>query len=121
MEAGTFPPGGEDTGAGVAPAAAPRAGHGYTLLERLKDFGLGEPNPSVVYRMLRDMETQGWVTSTWDDERTQGPPRRVYRLTAMGDEVLNSYTQELQETRVMIDYLLGAYIQHMEEGQGEYH
>lgn len=95
--------------------------HGYTLLEQLGEFGLGDLNPSVVYRALRDMEEREWVTSTWDEEQTQGPPRRVYRLTALGDEVLGQHTQELQKARGMIDRLLGAYSRHMEEGKGEYH
>ena len=95
--------------------------HGYTLLERLGQFGLEGLNPSVVYRILRDMEARGWVTSTWDEETTQGPPRRVYRLTALGDEVLDLSVQDLRDTRAIIDHLLGVYSQHMEEGEGEYH
>ena len=95
--------------------------HGYTLLERLGEFGLGDLNSSVVYRTLRDMEAQGWVTSTWDEEQTQGPPRRVYRLTALGNEVLGWCTRDLQETRGMIDHLLSVYSRHMEEGKGEHH
>ncbi|RLC63787.1 MAG: PadR family transcriptional regulator [Chloroflexi bacterium] len=95
--------------------------HGYTLLERLGEFGLGGLNPSVVYRALRDMEGRGWVTSTWDTEQTQGPPRRVYHLTALGNEALSLWTQDLQETRRLIDHVLGAYSRHMEEGKGEYH
>lgn len=95
--------------------------HGYTLLEKLREFGLGELNPSAVYRALRDMEARGWVTSTWDEEQTQGPPRRVYRLTALGDEVLSWWTQDLQETRGMIEHFMSAYSRHMEEGAGEHH
>lgn len=95
--------------------------HGYTLLEQLGEFGLENLNPSVVYRVLRDMEAQGWVTSTWDEEKTQGPPRRVYRLTALGDEVLAWCVQELRETRRMVDHLLNAYSRHMETGEGEHH
>jgi PadR family transcriptional regulator PadR len=95
--------------------------HGYTLLERLGEFGLEGLNPSVAYRVLRDMEARGWVTSTWDEETTQGPPRRVYRLTALGDEVLGLSVQDLRDTRAMIDHLLGVYSQHMEEGEGEHH
>jgi len=95
--------------------------HGYTLIERLGEFGLGDLDPSVVYRTLRDMEERGWVLSFWEDEESQGPPRRVYRLTAAGDEVLGLWTQDLQETRHMIDHLLGAYSLHMEEGEGEHH
>jgi DNA-binding PadR family transcriptional regulator len=95
--------------------------HGYTLMERLGKFGLEGLNPSVVYRVLRDMESQGWVSSTWDEEMTQGPPRRVYNLTALGNEVLGWSVQDLQAARAMIDHLLGVYSQHMEEGKGEYH
>ena len=95
--------------------------HGYTLLEQLGEFGLSELNPSVVYRALREMEVRGWVTSNWEDEQTQGPPRRVYHLTALGTEVLGFWTRDLQETRRHIDHLLVAYERHMEEDVGTLH
>jgi PadR family transcriptional regulator PadR len=95
--------------------------HGYTLLEQLGEFGLARVDPSAIYRMLRDMEKKGWVTSLWDEEQSQGPPRRVYRITALGDEVLVTWAQDLEESRKRIDYLLGAYHRHMEEGEGEHH
>jgi PadR family transcriptional regulator PadR len=95
--------------------------HGYTLLEQLAEFGLGEIAPSVIYRVLRDMEARGWVASMWDEEQTQGPPRRIYRITALGDEVLATWVRELDETRKMLDRLVGAYHLHMEEGEGEHH
>lgn len=91
--------------------------HGYTLLERLGEFGLEDLNPSVVYRALRDMEARGWVASTWDEEHTQGPPRRVYRVAALGGEMLALWAQDLEETRKRIDYLLGVYRRHLEEGE----
>lgn len=95
--------------------------HGYTLVDQLEGFGLEDPHPRVVYRVLRDMEENGWVTSTWDAEETQGPPRRVYRLTALGDEMLSMCIQYLQQTRQQIDDLVRAYSQHMKEGEGEHH
>jgi PadR family transcriptional regulator PadR len=95
--------------------------HGYTFLEQLGQFGLGDLNPSAVYRTLRDMEEKEWVTSTWDEERSQGPPRRVYRITELGDEVLALWTQDLAESRRRIGYLLNVYERHMEESEGEYH
>jgi PadR family transcriptional regulator PadR len=95
--------------------------HGYTLIEQLDEYGLADIDPSAVYRALRDMEERGWVLSSWEGEQTQGPPRRVYHLTTLGHEVLGWWTQDLQETRGMIDHLLGAYRRHMEEGRGEHH
>ena len=98
-----------------------RPAHGYTLLEQLGEFGVEGFDPSIVYRALREMENEGWVTSTWDEVQTQGPPRRVYRLTEAGDEVLAWYTQDLAETRGQIEHFLDAYRRHMEEGEGEHH
>jgi len=98
-----------------------RAAHGYTLLEEITSYGLGGFDPSVVYRALREMEAQGWVTSVWDAQETQGPPRRVYRLTVMGDEVLVRYVGDLEETRTHIDKLLRTYRHHMEDGEGDFH
>ena len=89
--------------------------HGYMLLEQLGEFRLGGIDSSVIYRALRDMEAQGWVTSTWDEEQTQGPPRRVYHITDLGDEVLASWIQDLEETRKMIDRLVEAYRVHMQD------
>lgn len=95
--------------------------HGYTLIEQLGEYGLADIDPSAVYRALRDMEKHGWVLSAWEEEETQGPPRRVYRLTTLGDEVLSRWAKDLQDTRRMIDHLLDAYSRHMEEGEGEHH
>jgi PadR family transcriptional regulator PadR len=86
--------------------------HGYPLLDQLGEFGLAEIDPSVVYRALRDMEDKGWLTSGWDEEQTQGPPRRVYCLTGRGRDVLGWWTEEMQETRRIIDGFLDRYQRH---------
>ena len=83
--------------------------HGYTLHDRLGEFRLRGLNPNVVYRALRDMEARGWITSDWDAEQTQGPPRRVYRLTGDGSTVLHSWMQDLGDTRDQIDHLRDTY------------
>jgi DNA-binding PadR family transcriptional regulator len=95
--------------------------HGYTLIDRLGKFGLEDLHPSVVYRALRDMDEKGWVISSWDVDGTQGPPRRVYRLTASGDNMLGAYIQDLQQTHEQIGNLMNVYARHMAEGEGEHH
>ena len=95
--------------------------HGYELLEQLGEFGLQDLNPRGVYRILREMEEEEWVTSTWDEELTQGPPRRVYSISAAGDDILSWWIKDLIETRALIDHILATYRQHMEEGEGEHH
>lgn len=95
--------------------------HGYTLLEGLGEFGLDAMDPSAVYRMLRDMENRGWVTSSWDDEESLGPPRRVYRITDAGDEFLKSGMHDLDETRKMLDRLVHKYHAHMVVCKGKHY
>jgi len=96
-------------------------GHGYTLIDGLEAYGLQDVDPSAVYRALRGMEEKEWVASSWDEQQTQGPPRRVYRLTELGDEVLRWWIRDLKDTRTMIEDVLQTYHQHMEEGEGEHH
>jgi PadR family transcriptional regulator PadR len=88
--------------------------HGYTLLEQLTEFGLVDIHASIVYRALNEMENQGWLSSSWDEETSQGPPRRVYHLTATGKEVLSNWIGDLEKTQARVDQLLTAYRQRME-------
>lgn len=93
--------------------------HGYALLDQLAEYGLGHVDPSAVYRALREMEEFGWVTSIWDEEKTQGPPRRVYQITAQGDEALAGWITDLEQTRTHIDHVIEVYGIHMDEhGKG---
>jgi DNA-binding PadR family transcriptional regulator len=91
------------------------------MMENLEEFGLGETDPSALYRALRDMEERGWVASFWEKEQTQGPPRRIYQLTELGHEVLSWWTEDVRETSQIIDRLVKGYTRHMEEGEGDYH
>jgi DNA-binding PadR family transcriptional regulator len=52
------------------------------------------------------MELDGWVTSTWDMDQTQGPPRRVYVLSQLGEEVLRDWIKELKKVNERITRLL---------------
>ena len=80
--------------------------HGYTLLEQVEAMGLGALHPSVVYRILREMEEAGWVSSVWNREQTQGPPRRVYTLTEEGYAALLGWKKHLEQTQGIISRLL---------------
>ncbi len=80
--------------------------HGYGLLEKLEAIGLGAISPSVVYRILRDYEEIGLVESDWDVEASQGPPRRVYAITADGNHALRQVSNSLKETLERIEAIL---------------
>jgi len=84
--------------------------HGYSLLDELAEFGFNPDrvDPSLVYRALREMEANSWVSSHWDAE-SQGPQRKVYKITSEGNAYLRAWVAELRRTRDEIDRLLNAY------------
>ena len=86
------------------------ATHGYNLLEALRQFGFvpGTVDASVVYRILREMEDAGWVSSQWDTAGS-GPPRRVYTVTVDGEEYLAAWINDLRCTRDEIDQFIETY------------
>ncbi len=95
--------------------------HGYDLLARLEDFGIRGIDASIIYRILREMEDEGLIDSMWEEKGSQGPPRRVYSLTALGDESLRVYLDELKRTKEWINNLIQKYDQHMRFEDGEFH
>lgn len=94
------------------------ATHGYNLLEALHQFGFapGTVDASVVYRILREMEDAGWVSSQWDTAGS-GPPRRVYTVTPDGEAYLAAWIHDLRSTRDEIDQFIETYTQ-QKAGQG---
>ncbi len=66
--------------------------YGYDLLEKIIEFGFldGPADPGMLYRHLRKLEEEGFVSSTWDTSGT-GPARRYYKLTAEGEELLRDW------------------------------
>jgi DNA-binding PadR family transcriptional regulator len=65
--------------------------HGYQIITKIrKTFGIYF-GPSTIYPLLGTLEKKGFVDSVWnmDSER----PRKVYKLTADGQSMLN-YTED---------------------------
>ncbi len=86
------------------------AGYGYGLVEQLAFFGFtkGELNVSTLYRTLRKMEKEEWVTSFWE-EGGRGPKRRVYKITGHGKQELAQWITILKAKRARIGKLIGRY------------
>jgi poly-beta-hydroxybutyrate-responsive repressor len=81
--------------------------HGYDLLERLPeltgdDRGIDLGN---LYRVLRALEDDGLVTSTWHAD-IPGPAKRVYELTPAGRGLLSIWADALRRTRTELDGFL---------------
>lgn len=73
--------------------------YGYDLSEKLARLALTDATieRAALYRSLRLLEENGYVTSDWDVEGT-GPARRVYGLTDEGRTRLREWTQVLRRT-----------------------
>jgi len=72
--------------------------HGYDLMEQIEALAgdLICIDPGTVYRLLRAMEEQGWVSSSWETPQS-GPSRRVYTLNPEGLEALEASARSLAE------------------------
>ena len=87
---------------------AKKASHGYDLIERLGQEGNSSPDPGNLYRMLRSLEEDGLVCSTWDTQNS-GPARRVYELTDQGQEFLHAWAATIHQTHQSLDRFLSDY------------
>lgn len=91
----------------VLVALLQQPGYGYILLERVRALGVEIPgyHLSVLYRILRMMEMEGLVASSWDTEGP-GPARRVYAITNLGRAFLRDWSQKARENLKMVERLI---------------
>ncbi|QDR81576.1 PadR family transcriptional regulator [Sporomusa termitida] len=82
--------------------------HGYSIVQKLQDicmFQGKKPDPSGVYRCLKQMEQDGYVTAVWDLSNS-GPAKRLYRITDDGLECLKTWINTLEDYRHSIGLFL---------------
>jgi PadR family transcriptional regulator, regulatory protein PadR len=65
--------------------------YGYTLRKALADLGI-EIDEGALYPMLRRLEAQGLLTSSWREEEKR--KKRFYRLSSDGEEALERLVAE---------------------------
>jgi len=65
--------------------------YGYSLLKMLSEQGL-EVDQGTLYPLLRRLETQGLLQSTWKIEEAR--PRRYYVISETGREILPRLKEE---------------------------
>ena len=81
--------------------------YGYLLVEKLEEFGIKSdfvPYGSA-YRILRDMEFSGLVSSEWQTEGT-GPAKRVYKITDKGTEFLRNWLVDAKKNLETLEKIL---------------
>ena len=88
-------------------AAAPEAMYGYQIAKRLEQVGEGvlAGKQSALYPVLRNLEGSGLLES-FVEPSVSGPPRRYYRITAVGRDVLLAWADAWRATRDSVDSVL---------------
>jgi len=84
--------------------------YGYELASDVQKHALtdAEIEVSALYRTLRQLEQNNCVTSEWDVEGS-GPARRLYALTARGEQHLEEWVTVLAHmSRLMTRFVKGA-------------
>jgi len=80
------------------------ATYGYELRGELDEHSVSIDS-AVVYRTLRKLEADGWVTSRWIESGV-GPRRRSYTLTAEGRRQLDEIAGAIGAIRDLHDTFL---------------
>lgn len=94
--------GGRGRGGVLEPAvlASVAAGgtHGYDLIRQVEAITGGAMivDPGGVYRVLRRLEEDGLVVSSWVESEA-GPQRREYDITDDGRDALRAWAQQLSD------------------------
>ncbi len=103
--------------AGLLLLIAEAPAHGYDLLEHISELGFRTNDPGGLYRALRAMEAEGYVESSWDHQNA-GPPRRTYRLSQAGGELLQAWAGAVRDASRWLDSYLARYDKFAGEGAG---
>ncbi|MET0786877.1 MAG: PadR family transcriptional regulator [Paenisporosarcina sp.] len=77
--------------------------YGYSLVQRLESCGI-TIDQSTLYPLLRRLEKQELVTSTWDT--TESRPRRYYVLSEFGITIYTELKNEWEKTSQELSLLL---------------
>jgi PadR family transcriptional regulator PadR len=85
---------------------APEPMYGYQIAKRLEQGGgLLSGKQSALYPVLRSLDSAGLLASEVEPSMA-GPPRRYYRITDQGREVLRSWRASWSDTRDFVDHVL---------------
>jgi poly-beta-hydroxybutyrate-responsive repressor len=78
--------------------------HGYELVKALNEHSLTDSvvDPGALYRTLRRLEEHEYVISEWDVSAA-GPAKRVYELTAEGEEHLREWIIVMEQLAQMMN------------------
>ena len=77
--------------------------YGYSLMKSLSEKGL-EIDQGTLYPLLRRLETQGLLSSSWRLEDAR--PRRYYMISQEGKEILPKLVEEWESMVRMMRHMM---------------
>lgn len=82
--------------------------HGYELMQKITQYGFNAVDQGNLYRILRQLEKDGKVTSEWDTA-SNGPAKRIYSITTAGEQYLDVWANSLASYQNMINQFFNLY------------
>ncbi len=68
--------------------------YGYEILQELSKYPIIASTESTVYPLLRRLQKENYLQSTWRESTEGLPPRKYYSLTAEGKGYLEAMSNE---------------------------
>jgi PadR family transcriptional regulator PadR len=95
-------------------AGEPKYGYAITKEAAARSDGAVRLTPGVLYPLLKSLETQGLVLSSWEEVKAEdshedaaGRKRKWYRLSAKGKKRLEQTVAAHRARRAVIDAFIG--------------
>jgi len=85
--------------------------YGYDIANKLDELGIerieGIGQMGKIYRILSDLENNGYIISEWDTSKS--PPVKVYTITPLGLEYLKYAVESVKQEIKMLETFISKY------------
>ena len=81
--------------------------YGYEILQELSKYPIVASTESTIYPLLRRLQKENYLQSSWQESTEGLPPRKYYSLTAEGVDYLNAMSEEWDNLLCVISNLKG--------------
>lgn len=81
--------------------------YGYEILGELSNYPIVAVKESTIYPLLRRLQKDKYLISTWQDSAEGVPPRKYYSLTPEGEEYMKAMSEEWDNLLNAISSLKG--------------
>lgn len=81
--------------------------YGYDILQELERYPIISSTESTVYPLLRRLQKEGFLSSSWLESEEGLPPRKYYALTPEGEAYVAAMDDEWENLLQAINELRG--------------